>query len=801
MRLWAVSLVSAAALSYEVLLTRLLAIVHWHNFAFMVISLALLGYGASGTFIAILRPWLAARPAAAFAANAMAFALAVVIGFEVAQRLPFNALALFWQPAQVLWLAALYLLFAVPFFFAANAIGLALAFFEEPVARIYRQDLLGAGAGALAVIGLLFLLPAKSGLVAVAGVALLAALLVGADAENVQRSPSRRRRGLAALLALAMVPFLIAQLRISEFKGLSQTLRLPGVEVMDQRSGPLGLVTVLGSERVPFRHAPGLSLAAEVEPAEQRAYFIDGGGMGAITRFDGDLAPLAYLDQVTGALPYHLVDRPEVLVLGAGGGEDVLRGLYHRARRIEAVELNGDLISLARERHGAFAGHLYERPEVTVHIADARGFIAATRQRFDLIQLPLSGTSAGAGALGESYLYTVEAFERYLDRLAPGGWLAVTRHVKLPPRDSLKLVATAREALGRTGVEDARARLVLIRSWATTTLAIKNGTIAAPDIAAIRDFVTARGFDLVYHPGMVRGEANRFNLLAEPAFHDGTVALLGPEAGAFQDRYKFDLRPARDDRPYFFDFFRWRALPEVLAASRLGGAVLLDWGHLILVATLLQAAVFALLLILAPLVLIERRLPRTRAKVRAAAYFLLIGLAFLFIEIASIQRFVLFLGHPLYALAVVLAAFLVFAGLGSGASARLAARRPADALGLAVLAIAVLTLGHVWLLPTAFEALGGLAVAAKIALAVILIAPLAFAMGMPFPIVLARLRETMPDFVPWAWGVNGAASVLAAVLAALLAMAFGFGAVALLALVCYLGAAVLGRSIGAAAQE
>lgn len=801
MRLWAVSLVSAAALSYEVLLIRLLAIVHWHNFAFMVISLALLGYGASGTFVAILRPRLAARPAAAFAANAMAFALAVVIGFEIAQRLPFNALALFWQPTQVLWLAALYLLFAVPFFFAANAIGLALAFFEEPVARIYRQDLLGAGAGALAVIGLLFLLPAKACLVAVACLALLAALLVGADAGDLRPTSLRRRRSLAALLALAMVPFLFTQLRISEFKGLSQTLRLPGVEVLDQRSGPLGLVTVLGSERVPFRHAPGLSLAADIEPAEQRAYFLDGGSMGAITRFDGDLAPLAYLDYVTGALPYHLVDRPEVLVLGAGGGEEVLRALYHEARRIEAVELNGDLVRLVRERHGAFAGRLYQRPDVVVHIADARGFIAATTQHFNLIQLPLSSTSVGAGALGESYLYTAEAFERYLHRLAPDGWLAVTRQVKLPPRDSLKLVATAHDALGQSGVENAGHQLALIRSWATTTLVMKNGVIAAPDIAAIRKFATARGFDLVYYPGMSRGEANRFNLLAEPAFHDGTVALLGPEADAFQRRYKFDLWPARDDRPYFFDFFRWQTLPEVLAASRQGGAVLLDWGHLILVATLVQAAVFALLLILAPLVATERNFPRTGAKARAAAYFLLIGLAFLFIEIAFIQRFVLFLGHPLYALAVVLAAFLVFAGLGSGASAWLAARRPADALGLAVLAIAALTLGHVWLLPPVFEALGGLAVVAKIALAVILIAPLAFAMGMPFPIVLARLRETMPDFVPWAWGVNGAASVLAAVLAALLAMAFGFGTVALLALVCYLAAAVLGQGIGAPAQR
>ena len=269
MRLWAVSFVSAAALSYEVLLTRLLAIVQWHHFAYMVISLALLGYGASGSFLAAMRPKLAARPAGAFALNAMAFAVAAVIGFEITQRLPFNAAALFWQPRQLVWLACLYLPFAVPFFFAANAIGLALAHFEEGVGRIYRQDLIGAGAGALAVIGVLFLLPAKATLIAVAVLALLGAVVVGGDAGGGNR-PLYRRRGLAALVALALLPFGFTGLQISEYKGLPQALRVPGVRVIDERSGPLGLVTVLESESVPFRHVPGLGLRADGEPASQR---------------------------------------------------------------------------------------------------------------------------------------------------------------------------------------------------------------------------------------------------------------------------------------------------------------------------------------------------------------------------------------------------------------------------------------------------------------------------------------------------------------------------------------------------
>ena len=792
MPLAAISLVSAAALAFEVLLVRLYAIVQWHHFAFMIISIALLGYGVSGTFIALARGWLLARLVPAWQANAALFALTSLAAFALVQRLPFNALAVVWEPAQLLTLAAMYLVLMVPFFFAANCIGLAFAAFGAAPGRIYRFDLVGAGIGAAAVIGALFVLDAQDGLRLVLGLGFAAAGLAGLGA-----GPWWRALGLGIIgLALAgAVPGQWIAPQISQYKGLSMALRVPGAEVVATRSSPLGQLTVVENEAVPFRHAPGLSLNATAGPPAQLGLFVDGQGPAAIARYDGARESVAYLDFTTEAAPYHVLTRPRVLVLGAGGGANVLLALYHDATAIDAVEVDPAVAGLVRERFAGFAGGIYSAENVNLHIADARAFAATGEARYDLIQVPIldsfAATAGGVRGLGESYVYTREAFDDYLARLAPGGILALSRWLKLPPRDSLKLFATAIAALEAAGAPDPANRLVLIRGWKTTTLLVKNGDFTAPEIAALRAFAGARAFDLAYYPGMERGEANRHNLLDGPFFYDGAVALLGPDRADFMARYKFDLTPATDDRPYFFNFFRWRALPELLALRTQGAAPLIEWGTLIVFATLVQAAVLGAALIVAPLGVLPRDRTPGRPRLRIALYFLCLGLGFLFIEIAFILRFVQFLGHPLYAVAVVLAAFLVFAGLGAGAAQTLNARMKGgrlSALGAAAAAIAVVAAVYLVALGPALRWLAPLPQPAKVAIALALIAPLAVPMGMPFPLGLGRLQERWHELVPWAWGINGCASVVSAVLATFLALHLGFGAVIGLAAVLYLAA-------------
>jgi spermidine synthase len=824
--LLAVALVSAGALAFEVLLTRLFSIVQWHHFAYMVISIALLGYGASGAFLAVTGNRLRRHVGAAFAAGAILFAVSTVASFAVAERLPFNALAVIWEPRQLLYLLVLYLLFALPFFCAATCIGLALVAFPERIGRTYRYDLVGASLGAIGLmLALIVLFPDVALKVVALSGFLAAALAISVRETGVVRKGRAVGYATAAIAACAALPPSWTALQLSEYKGLSQTLLVPGVKVLAEEAGLYGLLTVVSSSTIPFRYAPGLSLSNSMQPPAQLGVFTDGDGLTVITAFDGRLEPLAYLDQTPAALPYHLLEKPEVLILGVGGGADVLLALLHRAPRIDAVELNSQLVRLVSKRFAEFAGRLYEQQGVRIHVAEARSFVAGSRDRYDLIQLPLldsfATAAAGTHSLSESYIYTIEAFEQYLDHLRPGGYLAITRWLKLPPRDSLRLFATAGSALERRGIGEPGRHLALVRSWNTTTLLVKNGPLTGEDAAAIRRFAEERAFDLGFLPGMSRDEENRFNVLDQHYFFDSAAALLGPQRKEFLQHYKFDVAPTTDDRPYFFDFFKWQALPELLERRTLGGAALLDWGYAVLVATLVQALVLALVLILTPLLWLGRQGPQAAAAAlarwRIALYFLAIGFAFLFIEIASIQRFVLFLGHPVYAIPVVLCAFLFFAGIGGGFAPRLTARLDAlqglsapralvrftgvdgrcrlvvriqhPALALAVAGIVAATVLHLVAAPSLFRWLMPLPDTLKIAISLVLIAPLAFFMGLPFPLALVRVAAARPGLVPWAWGINGCASVLSAILAILLAMSLGFSAVLLIAIGLYLVAA------------
>ena len=782
----AVGLLSASALAYEILLTRLFAIIQWHHFVYMMISVAMLGWGAAGTLVALLRAPLQQRFRAAFAAAAALFGACAIGCFLIAQAVAFNPLEALWDPRQFLRLGLIYLCLFVPFLCAAVALCLAFSRFGGNAPRLYGADILGAGLGSLGVIGLLWLLPPMRALAVVGALGLLAAGVAWG---------TRRRAAplfLAAALLVGFTPSAWLTLHPSEYKDLSQTLRVMGTRVAAQAAGPMGVLTVVDSPLVPFRHAPGLSLSLAQEPPAQLGVFTDGDGFMPVIHFDGDLRPLAYLDGLTSALPYHLLQRPRVLVLGAGSGQDVLQALFHRARGVDAVEVNPQLLQLVEADLGSFSGRPFQQPGVRVEVVDARAFVAGTRERYDLIQLALvdsfGASAAGLTALSENYLYTVEALRGYLARLTPGGMLAITRWISLPPRDLLKLAATASVAMEADGVAEPGRRLALVRGWKTGTLLVKAGDFTPAEIEALRSFSRARSFDVAWYPGMSPDEANHYNQLDRPYYFDAMTALLGPGREDFLQRYKYRLAPATDDRPYFFHFFKWQSLSEWLRLRARGGMSLMEWGYPVLLATLAQALLAGAALILLPLALAGRKIP-SPGRGRVFAYFALLGLAFMLVEIAFIQRFMLFLGHPLYAVAVVLAGFLIFAGLGSRLCGNLAIAAR-HIVWTAAAAITVLALFYLALLPSLFHALAGLPDVGRIAVSLALIAPLALCMGMPFPLGLRRLSETAPAFIPWAWGINASVSVVAAVLASLLAVHMGFTSVVVLAVLAYLAAAL-----------
>jgi hypothetical protein len=789
-------LISAAAIGFELLLVRLFAIIQWHHYAAMVISLALLGYGASGTFLALAGATLTRCYLLTYTACATGFGLSALSCFLLAQRLPFNALELPWDPLQPLWLMLVYLTLMVPFFLAATCVGLTFMRYRGCIARVYSFDLIGAAGGTVALVGVLFLVPANRALELVAAVGPLAAALAWLGSGARPRWVSLLLALLTVVLVVGLPPSWVA-LNMSPYKELRQALRVAGATVVASRSSPLGQLTVVHNPVIPFRYVPGLSLNTLGEATEQLAIFIDGDGSGVIAGYRGQPGSLSYLDDTTAALPYHLLQQPRVLVLGAGGGAAVLQALYHQARRVEAVELNSQLVGLVRREFGEFAGNLYRKgawnDRVRVHIAEARSFVAQSRDHYDLILVELGHASAaaagGLSALSESYLLTVEALAAYLERLAPGGLLTLSRGSKLPPRDSVKLFATAVAALERTGEREPWRRLAWIRGWDTSTLIVKNGPFSDDDVATVGEFCQRRSFDVIYYPGVRSQDLNRFNQLDRPYFFDAARALLGPDRERFLDQYKFAVTPATDNRPYFFDFFKWYSIPEILSSLERGGVGLIELGYVVLVATLLQAVVASVVLIVLPLHLARLGARRSVRSLRVLGYFVAIGLGFIFVEIAFVQKLTLFLGHPLYAVAVVLAGFLAFAGLGSRRVAVQHGTSGGDGAVVALLATAILAVTCYALLPHLLSPFLGSPELVKVALALTLIAPLAFSMGRPFPLGMARLEARAPGLIPWAWGVNGCASVVAAVLAKVIAMHFGMTSVIVLAGLFYCGAA------------
>jgi len=825
-------LLSASIISYEILLMRLFSIAQWHHFAYMIISLALLGFGASGTAIALFQKWLMRHFEHAYSFCCLVFAFAVVLCFLVVQNVPFNPFMILWDWHQYTYLLEDYLILFVPFFFGASCIGMALMKFKEHISRLYFFDLFGAGSGALVIVLVMYFIAPADNLLFISGLGFLAAFAANVACvvhipkatKDVKKEQTTRfagkffryiktwrfvRASASVFLGLVFLGyfgiFYDIKLNISEYKGLSSTLNFPDAEILDEKFSPLGLIHVLRSSTI--RYVPGLSLAYGDAPPPQLALFSDADSMSAITDFGGDISKLKYLDYTSSALPYHLLKQPKTLILGAGGGADVLCAIYHRAKLIDAVELNPQVVELVEDKHGDIAHQIYGEENnwnVRVRIAEARGYVRRTKEDYELIQVALldslGASAAGVHALSESYLYTVEALQEFLTCLNEGGMLAITRWLKVPPRDTIKIFATAVEALEKTeGAEPAK-QLAFIRSWRTGTLLVKKKPFTEAEIEAIREFCAHRSYDMVYYPGIKESEANRYNVLEEPEYFRYATEILFGDRERFYGDYVFNVKPSTDDKPYFFHFFKWQALPLFIDAIRKGWVPFIEWGYVILVATLIQAAFVSVILILLPLIAI-----RWKAKgksgmlkthhLRIFIYFLALGFGFMFIEMAFIQKFILLLSYPTYAIAVVLCSFLIFAGCGSLFSDQLLLHfgkllKYLKSSDIAILAIVILSLLYLAFLGLLFKLFIPFTGVVKIPVSIALIAPLAFFMGMPFPLGLKRVSNTVPALIPWAWGINGCASVISTVLATCLAISYGFSFVVIIA-VCLYGIAAL----------
>ena len=825
-------LISGAVLMYEMLLMRIFAITQWYHFAYMIISIALLGFGASGTLIALFRRPLLKHFPIAYRLCAALFSFSIIVSYFISQRNRFNPFEIVWDPRQSLYLVEYYLVLFVPFLLAALCVGLMFLRYTERIGLVYCCNLIGSGVGIVeSVAGLYVAHPVLMLYVAVGlGIGGLLATRNSPpgplswkekgsknDGDMPAFSPSFRKRGdrgvsflkhvgvyglLAASVGLAIRydPLdLRANLRISPYKGLPQARKFPEAEVLDELVSPLGVVQTVASPLI--RHAPGISLNYGGDVPSQIGIFVDSGDAGGITailEFAGEPPVpvgehLEYLDFLTLSLAYHVRSPERVLVLGAGGGVDVLNALAHQAQAVDAVELNPQIIRLVRDQFSGLTAGLYSRPNVRLIQREARSYAASSPAVYDAVHISLldafTASSAGVYGLSETYLYTVEALQQYAARLAPGGILSITRWTKFPPRDNIKLFATAIAALEDAGIDNAGQHLIAIRSWAASTLLLSVTPFTPDEIGRARQFCDERWFDTAYFPGITAHDANRYHQLPSAEHFLAAQALLFGNRNDFYAAFPYYVRPARDDRPYFFHFFTWKHLPTLLRTMGRDWLPFIEWGYLVLLATLAQAVVISAILILLPLLVLPRRSRMPRVRTLTAGYFFCLGLGYLFLEMALIQKFTLFLAHPVYAVSGSIAAFLIFSGLGSLYFQHRSTRTGGRLLGPAVGGIVGFSIAYILLLPRLFAVFAGVGLLWKMTLTITCIAPLAFCMGVPFPFGLRRLHEGARELVPWAYGINGCASVLSSLLATCIAIPYGFRTVMLCASLLYVLAA------------
>ncbi len=779
--LTAVGLVSGAAIAAQVALTRVLSITLWHHFAYLVVGVALLGFGIAGA-------WLTARGGAlrsddgplrqVLSRRARWAAIASFVAVLASLVIRPNALELFRSAEVAFSLSLVIALSMVPFVGAGAVIGTALAAWPRAAGRVYAADLAGGGvAAALAVLSM----SALGALGVLASTVLATAL---ASLLFAPRSDARIRSAVT-VVAIALAAALLlrsedAWIAPAPTKELAQFHKPQhAIARIEHRAWtPHGRIDV----SYPFVGPPlAAGDIAAVRPWWIRFVTQDGAAPTTLHHVPHDPGELTFLPTSTTAAVWVLRGArfaagpseaaPRVLVIGVGGGVDVMMALGYGAARVDGVEVNPAIVALHSEHFPDFT-KIAGDPRVQLIVDEGRSHVRKTDARYDVIQLAgvdtFTALASGAYSLAEAHVYTLEAFEDYLARLAPGGCLSVSRLILDPPRETLRLAVTAREALA--GRPSPRAHIAIVRGKTWSSLLVCESPIAAPALERLRAWTAEHGFAMAYDPASPDPDAPFWR------------ALAGDEAArqSFIADYPYRITPATDEAPFFFDYFRWASLgriAELQSESVYASAVPI--GHGVQLLTLLLTVALAGAGILRPLRGRGLALPGRRA---GGLYFACLGGAYLFVEVALIERLTFLLGHPTYALAVVLSAMLLSSGAGAALAERVVPRLGARRFGMLIVAALAgsYALSH-WLVPALVALSGG----ARLAVALCLIAPLGLLLGMPFPHGIRALRTGREALIPWAFGVNAFVTVIAASVAPLMALEVGFSVLLLFAAALY----------------
>jgi hypothetical protein len=775
---------SLATLLLELSLTRVLSVALWYHFGFLVISTALLGFGTSGVVLALWRN-LRERIALdrALAILSLLFGVLTIACFWLMQQIPFDPFSLLADKRQLLFMPLYYLIIAAPFFCSGLAFALLFTRASREIARLYAFDLVGAGVGCAAIALVMPSFGGSGSVVIAATVGMLASIIFGFK----EAKPLAFAGGVLTIAAFTLAFFAESILPIS----ITPNKRQRTMKPLHTEWNTFSRIDVYEQQPDSARQNP-----------RRRIFVFDAGtavtGMVELRSDVREFLGRNTNDSDYGSgIAYAGKERPKVLIIGSGAGRQVLDALHYGARSITAVEINPIINDLVSGRMSDFWGGLFQQPEVQLVTDEGRSFVRRSRETYDAIisvhTISNAAIASGALSLAENYVLTREAFEDYLDHLAADGVIYFTRPEAQIPR----LFATAREVLEARGLANPSAHLYAFRNPPANEgrssffagFLLKKSPFTPDEISRIEDLLTGDR-DERTSEGNSPIEVLYSPFAYKKSIYDTLVSI--PDLKRVYAEHPFQLAPATDDRPFFNQRTRWSSLNlaafrDVFTQEKMGRFALEDRpiAEITLVMLLAQSIIIAAILIILPLAKFSREGLWTRNRWKFLLYFAGLGLGFIMIEIAFLQRFALFLGQPVYTFAVVLASLLIFTGAGAYSAERFRLQ-PRRALGFIVLLILAALLATAFIAPFVFSATLGLDLFWRIMVSILLIAPMGVLLGMPFPTGIRIVANEAAPMIPWAWGVNGFFTVIGAVGALMLGMAFGFKVVLALAAGCYL---------------
>lgn len=779
--------VSLAILMYEILLTRIFSVTMWYHFAFMAVSIALFGLTVGALAVYLLPQKFTVKQAGhRLSQSSLLFSITMAGTFRVYLLLP----AFFYEMQKRVYSPVLfglglsppegivkfayailtevlprvveYFIISVPFIFAGVCITVALTKFPKQISRMYAVNLAGSALGCILVIYALEFIDAPTAVIVVAGIASVGSVIFS-------HASNEKIRIIAMAVSITFLIFVL----FNAFIIPDNSTLLPIIfakghyepQPLYEKWNSYARITVYGDPEKPIQpFAWGLSKRYNsTKLVKHLSLKIDTAALTLLTEFDGDANELDYLGYDVTNLVHHIRPHANIMVIGSGGGRDILSALYFNQSSVVGIEINQDIIDVVNNVYGDFTGHLDRNPKVSFVADEARSYITRREDRFDIIQISLidtwAATAAGAYVLTENSLYTVEAWKVFLEHLTERGVLSVSRwYMSGAPGEIYRLTSLATKSLLEFGIEDPREHIVIVKSGNVGTMLVGKQKFTSEDLDRLNEVTDRMDFDIVLSPRYTSDE--NYTRIASSS-HD-----------EFVSSFPLRIDAPTDNSPFFFNMLRLRDVFD----SKLQEHEPLNFNMraIVILATLLfTVCILTLLCIIIPMMLSKVSRPSKRS-IPFFLYFACIGLGFMLVEISQMNRLIIFLGHPTYSLSVVLFSLLLSSGAGSYATSGVNFKSGSAYMRLLLLLTVLVIFGL--LTPYAIDAFRASTNWVRIAVAVLILLPLGFFMGMAFPLGMKAASAKSEQLTPWLWGVNGATSVLASILAFVIAFAYGITA-------------------------